>query len=245
MRAAGVLFCALLASPVLAQADDGICGGPLRIGEQVPLSLMRVKADAPARLHFVQDSSQKKGCPASGEACQRRGFVVPGDEVVAGPIRGDFVCVTYIAPNPKRVKGKFTETDGFLPKSALVAVEQGAPAITQWPGTWLRSTEADIVITREGADRLKIFGEATFGAQDPERIKRGAVNMGEMSETAKPIGNRLAFGEGYTDPAKPFPDMGGECLARLTLLGRYLVAEDNLGCGGMNVTFNGVYARGR
>jgi hypothetical protein len=36
-----------------------------------------------------------------------------------------------------------------------------------------------------------------------------------------------------------------DCRARLRLFGPYLAIEDNTGCGGMNVTFTGVYTRRR
>ncbi len=46
---------------------------------------------------------------------------------------------------------------------------------------------------------------------------------------------------------KPFdvklPNAGDVCRVKLWRLGSYLVAADNVRCGGMNVTFTGVYRR--
>jgi hypothetical protein len=105
-------------------------------------------------------------------------------------------------------------------------------------------TEAKIVLKTRG-DIVKVSVNATYGAEDPERVKRGAVNSGELDGEAKPRGNTLAIGY---DPDKsaelPTPEAAKDsCAARLSLYGRYLVVEDNLGCGGMNVSFSGVYVR--
>ncbi|HRE22601.1 MAG TPA: hypothetical protein PKW21_16460 [Rhabdaerophilum sp.] len=60
----------------------------------------------------------------------------------------------------------------------------------------------------------------------------------------KAQGNLLAIGDDYTDPTKPWDETDrSECRARLQLVGRYLVVEDNVGCGGANVSFTGVYIR--
>ena len=36
---------------------------------------------------------------------------------------------------------------------------------------------------------------------------------------------------------------GGECKVWMRRLGPYLVASDNLSCGGMNISFTGVYTK--
>ena len=42
----------------------------------------------------------------------------------------------------------------------------------------------------------------------------------------------------------PAEDAASEaCAAKLELVGRYLVVEDNGRCGGVNVSFNGLYVR--
>lgn len=53
----------------------------------------------------------------------------------------------------------------------------------------------------------------------------------------------LAIDEGYADVAIPLATGADACQARLRLYGRYLVAEDNRQCGGMNVSFFGTYIR--
>lgn len=233
-----------VALPALAQApaDDGTCGGVVAFGETSPVRLMQVKSPL-ARVHFYESRAKARAhCPAEVDTCQRKGFVVPGDTVLAGPPRGNFACVSYIAPGAKRVKDQFPETAGFLPLSALVERPAATPALDDWFGTWTRPAEGEIDITRSPDGKLKIMGSATFGALDPRRVKVGAVNMGELDGVAQPKGNMVALGEGY-DGTKPFGDDRSECRAKLRLFGRYLVVEDNGGCGGMNVSFTGVYIR--
>jgi len=72
-------------------------------------------------------------------------------------------------------------------------------------------------------------------------VKRGAINAGELEGEVPPRGNTLALGYDGLKPLKI--DMGADCMARLRLFGRYLVVEDNLGCGGMNVSFLGFYIK--
>ena len=104
--------------------------------------------------------------------------------------------------------------------------------------------EQQITIKAGRGGGLDADGDATFGALDPERAKRGAVNIGHVSGTAKPEGPILAFAMGDDDKTFPF-DKGGEfdCRIRLRLVGPYLLAGDNKQCGGFNVTFDGVYRR--
>jgi hypothetical protein len=71
--------------------------------------------------------------------------------------------------------------------------------------------------------------------------RSGAVNTGEISGGGEPRDGALAIG--YANGSAPPPPGGPDCAARLRLLGRYLVVEDNGACGGMNVSFSGIYVR--
>jgi hypothetical protein len=234
----------LSASPAAAQAEMRVClTGPVANGEDVPLRLLRVKDNEP-RTHFVADQDPSKpNCPGPGEACKRRGFLLPDDVVIAGPEINGYNCVTYLSPDAKKLKGKVAETNGFLPSGALSIVPLMPPKPADWIGTWTRTEEGEITIKALAGGKLRVDGEATFGALDPDRLKRGAVNLGSLEGEAMPKGNTIGLGDGY-DGTKPLAlDMGGDCQARLRLFGRYLVVQDNLGCGGMNVSFVGIYIR--
>lgn len=238
-----ILLLAFLAMPARAQGpfETGSCPGPLEIGTEPRITLMKVVGSDP-RTSLIQNRDKTRpSCPDLSEACKRRGFLVPGDDVLVGEVRNGVACISYISPNAKRVKGKFPETNGFFPAAALAPVGPMAPVAADWIGTWTRESEAEIEITAGAGGKLRIKGEATFGALDPDRVKRGAINMGELDAEAMPRGNRLFFGEGYN--GVKMPEDAGECQARLHLYGRYLVVEDSGGCGGMNVRFTGFYIR--
>jgi hypothetical protein len=87
-----------------------------------------------------------------------------------------------------------------------------------------------------------VSGSATWGALDPGRASRGAINSGEIDAVGIPVGNLIAIGPDYDGKIPPEPFKGDDCRVRLRLFGPYLAVEDNLLCGGLNVTFTGVYA---
>lgn len=237
--------CAQTAPKIPSLNERNICPGVQVFGENIPITLMKV-VSTDKRVHFREDdlSKPKSGCPSENTACLRKGFVVPGDEVLAGWSNGAYRCVAYLSPNAKRVKGQFPETNGYVPVTNLQPVPVPTAKPGDWVGKWSRSAEADIEITALPDGALKVAGQASYGSADPGRVARGAINVGEMEGERKPQGNLLAIGEDYTDPTKPWDETDrSECRARLQLIGRYLVVEDNVGCGGANVSFTGIYIR--
>jgi hypothetical protein len=71
------------------------------------------------------------------------------------------------------------------------------------------------------------------------------ANTGELTGSGKPRGQVLAIG--YDPDRSAFPPSEHEapdiCAAQLELHGRYLMVEDNGRCGGLNVSFTGLYVR--
>ncbi|MBV9076797.1 MAG: hypothetical protein JO048_04870, partial [Methylobacteriaceae bacterium] len=88
-------------------------------------------------------------------------------------------------------------------------------------------------------------GDATWGAFDPGRARRGAVNVGEIEAEWAPAGPTLAFALAEAGPVPVAQGDEADCKVWLARLGPYLVVADNLRCGGANVSFRGVYRRGR
>ena len=106
------------------------------------------------------------------------------------------------------------------------------------------TSEAEIVLKSSG-DELTVSGSATWGGSDPQRVKRGAVNTGELEGTFRPRNDVLAIGydpdrSRFPPPEDAAPDI---CAAKLELYDRYLLVEDNGRCGGVNVSFGGLYVR--
>jgi hypothetical protein len=153
------------------------------------------------------------------------------------PGEGSYVCATFKAQNG-------VVTRGFLPREALQTVPLEPASAQKWDGKWLRDSEGEIVITSHG-DEVEVSGTATWGGNDRRRVKMGAVHTGELEGSGQPRGQVLAIG--YDPDQSDFPpseDAAPDiCAARLELHGPYLMVEDNGGCGGVNVSFTGLYVR--
>jgi|JI6StandDraft_1071083.scaffolds.fasta_scaffold134388_2 hypothetical protein len=211
---------ALATSPAMAQSDSSWLDNA---------RLMRVKA--PAKTYFHDhDTSRCAGF------CPRKAFVMKGDAVVARDSATGFVEAEYI-------NAKGVTTHGWLREADLMPDPGPKQAPSFWLGAWKR-IEADIRITRGAlADTLSIKGDAMWGSLDPERVKRGAVNIGEIDGAVSPKGFRLSFAMGENGTLA-FEDASEfECAVKMRLMPPYLLVDDNGNCGGHNVSFTGIYVR--
>jgi hypothetical protein len=235
LAALGVLW----ASPSFAEGTDCFSYGYEDPGRSVngPIALGRVKTQFP-RVNFLKTSILKAGCPNMSAACQDKPYLVPGDEVVVIGTKGDFVCASYASK-----RGRIT--DGWLPRSAISIVQDQPDVGTKdWIGRWQSGSEQTIGIKQaDKAGVLAIEGNATWGASDPERVKRGAVNIGSLEGEAKAEGATISFGIGENGTL-PFDQADeADCKVQMQRLGPYLLVKDNNMCGGMNVSFTSVYQR--
>jgi hypothetical protein len=204
------------AAPVLAQVDDGMCRNGMFAEENETFGLAKVAG--PGKSQFYQDMD---GCPAKAASCLTPYYVLPGDRVVTGRSKGDFVC-TYF---PNAVGG----TAGWMPRSRLAALLiDPKPPLSRWFGSWA-NYDTNVHFTRSGRG-LRVDGMAYWPSAHPALEQRlGGPNMGEISGLLRLTGNR-AF-----EP---------ECKVTFHLLGDILIAADPTRvCDGMNVTFSGVYVR--
>jgi hypothetical protein len=228
-----LLFGPALVQPVAAQE----CPSPNE-ADFGALDLARVKTGAP-RLNFTES-----GCtPSRTQTCRMRAYVTPGDAVVIGPVFDANACATYTD-----TKGRMTS--GILPNDRLEAFKPPvAPTPAALVGTWLRE-EAEIKIDLKPGQRgaMAFEGEATYGAKDPERVKLGAVNTGSFEFDHTPMTNVVsvglsmgAGGETVTVARKEAKE--DDCQIAMIALGPYLIVEDNRMCGGLNVSFTGVYRK--
>ncbi len=163
-------------------------------------------------------------CGVSGPACDGRRYVVPGDVVVTGSVVGQYVCALF--------HSKTTESAGFLLRSEL-AFKPMAAAMPQgaWIGTW-RDGDDEITLRAAGT-ALAVTGYAFWPSAAPSEYQ-SSPHLGEVSGTARPVSNTVVFAGKSVD----------DCRVSLTLLPPYLLARDNRQCGGMNVSFTGVYRKG-
>lgn len=149
----------------------------------------------------------------------------------------------------KRVCGRFVDaqgkmTAGWLPRAALAIREERAGALSDWFGVWVR-VEAGIDVERAAGGRLKIKGNATWGASDAERAKIGAINVGEIDFEAAPLGNLVQYGTNAAKPLAYATDGTSGCEVFIRRLEHWLLIADNMNCGGVNVSFQGVYVKSR
>lgn len=230
-----ILSAGLLAlSAGALHAEEADCVGYGSLSETPDLTIGRIQEGA-SRIYFVKNRSDAKACPAAADACRARAYLVPGNRVIVGASRGEFVCVDYIGP-------KGADRAGWLPATAILRESQGPVAQAEWLGTWARD-EALITIKAGKAGELVLRGDATFGAHDPDRVRRGGVNVGEIEGTRAPDGPNLAFAMG-TDATLPVEKAEeGDCKVWMRRLGPYLLVDDNNNCGGMNVSFRGAYTK--
>jgi len=192
------------------------------------------KVRTSARLYFHEGEADRAGCPAARAGCLTRAFVVSGDAVLVQSKEGVFTCATYADRRGR-------QTSGWLP-SAAIAPTPLKPN-PQWVGRWTSGPEKRIEISRDkGA--IRVSGEATWGASDPERARNGGVNEGGFLASVQPRGADLAFTVDHKSEVSPY-EAGDEndCRLRLSRRGPYLLVYDNLRCGGANVTFSGIYRR--
>jgi len=155
-------------------------------------------------------------CAPNDVGCRGRSYVVKGDIVVTGATEGGFTCVLF----PNAAGG----AEGWMPVGRLAALS--ASPTGGWPGDWTRDAGAFIRLSAAGA-QIAVVGEGMWQGATPS-----AVHTGEIQGRARPTGDTLRVGYDV-------------CNATLRRLGPYLAVGDNGGCGGMNVTFVGVYRRDR
>jgi hypothetical protein len=179
-----------------------------------PLMRVRGAADSQVRFH-----DRAEACPATG-ACgwRREDHAIGGDEVLASAEVNGFRCVYAAAP-----KGDLTA--GFLPAAELEPASDAEPLTPEFlTGRWGHLGETEITFTRTG-DALAAKGQATYDTGAP-----GGVNTGELDGPVT-----------IADGTARYAVDGCEVTARRR--GPFLIVSDNNACGGMNVSFGGVYTR--
>lgn len=211
----------LLLIPFVAAAQDD-SGNPENwcrngfFADGEDFRLAKVVGAKGAKVYFYGDDSDD--CPnASLAKCRLKSYLIPGDKLVVSKTYGNFVCSWY-----QPAKG--SETVGWLSLDSLeITKPDFNPPTTKWLGTWNLHSNS-ITIKNEGAGNLKIEGEAFW------RGLGDNIHTGEIGGSTKPQGNQITLDDDI-------------CKVTLTLIGDYLIANDNLQCGGANVTFDGMYRK--
>jgi len=176
------------------------------------------------RVNFLRDG---EGCPAAGSSCEGKAYLVAGDQVLIAESNSGYRCATFF-------EGK-RSTTGWIASSALAPLPLPIPT-GDWRGRWKR-IRGDAALTIQRRDVQYFASAFTTYAVTPDNIRTG-VARGRLH--LDPSSASVAhFGEGGNDP--------GSCKVTLRRIGAWLLVNDgasedaNSGCGGMGVTFNGVY----
>ncbi len=180
-----------------------------------------------AKANFAKNESERAHCPTADAACTRHAFLLPGDAVLgeAGTgAAGPYGCIAYVSE-------KGIETDGWFPAANLKPL--ASP--TNWAGKWKRDTSAEIDIAVKG-DTAHLTGNATANSGS-------AVNEGDLDgdiDARAPYASFAIAGDRQIAFARAGQD---DCAVELRQLGPYLLVQDNNNCGGMGVSFSGLYRK--
>jgi hypothetical protein len=221
MKLPGIVFLLALLSAAAAQAQapDMTCTNSQFASET---TIGQAKVAGTDKLYFLNGAN---GCPSEAAACRQRAYVVGGDVVLTGRTVGAYVCAFY--PNRTDGSAGWVQTARLTPQP----VNTG-PALTAWVGHWVNGDDKITLTIKKGL--LSADGDAWWPSAHPSPSQYpGGPNEGDLSGDAAPKANRVVFTD--NDP--------NGCTATLTLAGGLLLVADNGGCGGMNVSFSGVYTR--
>lgn len=181
--------------------------------------LAKIKGKKGERIYFYGDEND---CP-NEKNCRRKSYLIPNDEVIVSRTFGNWACGWF---QPR----KGSETVGWITVDKLEFVNSNEkPETKDWIGEWNYYDNSINIKPAKKAGFFDIKGNAFWKGLGDN------IHIGELDSTSKPDGNVLKIGE----------DDKGEyaCKVTMRLLGRYLIASDNLNCGGANVTFSGVYLK--
>ena len=189
--------------------------------ENAPLFV--VKSDLGAERAYLYKQTQL--CPKDKPCGSRqKAYLVGGDVVFAGPPNRGFRCVYYGSSNGKIVAG-------FIPAENLKAIaEENGMSIDFLIGTWKYESNS-IEIKASAAGKVSGDGQAYYQTAE-------TVNEGSFSAQAPLAAGQkeLVFKEGNDESS---------CVVKLHRRGPYLVVSDNNNCGGLNVSFSGIYTKAR
>lgn len=189
--------------------------------DSTEFSIGVVKGAKTIRSYFYGDDRDE--CPR-GANCRQKAFVVGGDEVIVNRSYDGFSCAWY---TPKMGR----PTVGWILTSDL-SVRDLLPAVSSkaWLGEWTYGDNGIEFTENKLPGNLNVTGNATWiGLNDN-------VHVGEIDGRYEPKNGVINYSDG---------DDEFDCKMTMRLLGNYLIVADNLKCGGVNVTFSGIYTRKR
>jgi hypothetical protein len=229
-------FFLTLSLAVLIEA--GLPGTPIALADEQPkveqecltydsayenAPLFAVKPSSNAERAYLYKQAQP--CP-EGKPCRSRqkAYLVSGDVVFAGPPNRGFRCVYYGKSSGKIVAG-------FVPVENLKAMAEDNGMSTDFLiGTWKYESDS---INIKAAVAGQVAGDGQASYQTAETVNEGSFSAQAPLASGQ---KELVFKEGNDESS---------CVVKLHRRGPYLVASDNSNCGGLNVSFGGIYTKAR
>jgi hypothetical protein len=144
-------------------------------------------------------------------------MIKTGDSVVVTRMEGDWTC-GYLTSRKGAGPGWVRSSD-----IRLVNFDP-TPPLAAWAGTWVQGENRIRIQSSKIPGKLGLEGEASWHGFGDN------VHSGEFSGDAIPARNQLHIED-------------DSCKIDLALMGKYILANDNNSCGGMNVRFWGVWKR--
>ena len=149
---------------------------------------------------------------------------MPGDVVIINRTRQGHVCAFYPSPGGGTAGWIASRRVELLPNPTN-------PSLARWQGNWSSEGVSDVRIRLVGGT-LQVTGESFWPGPEPTKMYP-SIHIGELDGTIEPAGQRAHYSDDNL------------CEVEFTLLGDFLIAGDNRQCGGVNVSFSGVYRRTR
>ena len=104
--------------------------------------------------------------------------------------------------------------------------------LTSWVGNWKEVDGDDTISIKKVKNKIEAIGNAVYPSYNPpKKYFPGGANFGSFKGYSIPDTNAAVFGT------------KSGCLVYIRLLGGTLIVNDNNACGGMNVTFRGIYKK--
>ncbi len=194
------------------------CRGGFFASESENFSIGTVTGKRGTRSYFFSDD--REDCPA-GKNCRARSYVIAGDEVIVNRTFNGFACSWF--------PGKNGGTVGWLRVASLDMPESlydASPAA--WSGEWEYAENSIKLEPEPNSNWLRVTGNAFWKGLGDN------IHIGELDGRAEAKNGILKYSDG---------DDEYDCKVTMRLLGSYLIVSDNLKCGGVNVSFSGVYRR--
>jgi hypothetical protein len=188
------------------------------------LAAVRLSVVKVARLPVFLDP---EACARSAGVCPSKAYLVQGDQVLAAQAIDLRRCVAFV--------GSRRVTIGWVDAGALTPnAESQKQTRNPWDGVWTRRTGSATAKISHGANGFRVEMNAFANMAAPSDIHTGSAGG------ALKVAGEAGHLDSQNDP---------DCHIDFRRLGDLLLVNDGAGdgansaCGGMGVTFNGIYVR--